>query len=299
MTRISTPANANSAFAGDPGFGAVCRHTRGLVWAGGCGLLLVLCSPFARAQITVEDAWPILRNGVAEHNTQKRAAAVSALGLLQNNPRAAEMAEQALSDPKPEVRKSAATALGQMRAKQAIASLRGKLDDPDTAVALSAAASLKLMGDNSAYQLYYELLVGERKSGEGVLAQQQKRLHDPKQLAQLGVAEGLGFVPFGGVGYQTLKTLLKDNKSAVRAAAAKALARDPDPRSAEALKRAVNDKKLVVRMAALDAIAERDDPALLPAAVDAMTDDKYTVRYLGAAVAIRLSAQKHQHAARK
>jgi len=269
------------------------------VWAGGCGLLLVLCSSFARAQMTVEDAWPILRAGVAEHNTQKRVAAVSALGLLQNNPQAARIAEQALSDPKPEVRKSAATALGQMRAKQAIPSLRGKLDDPDTAVALSAAASLKLMGDNSAYQLYYELLVGERKGWEGVLAQQQKRLEDPKQLAQIGLNEGLGLVPFGGVGYTALKTLLKDNSAVVRAAAAKALARDPDPRSAEALKRAVNDKKLVVRVAAVDAIAERDDPALLPAAVDAMTDDKYTVRYMGAAAAIRLSGQKHQHAARK
>lgn len=233
-----------------------------------------------------------MRIGLSAHSVGKRAAAVNALGLLRDDEQAATAAEKALQDPKPEVRKAAATALGLMRARSAIPGLQKALNDKDIGVVLAAAASLKLMGDASAYEVYYELLVGERKSKEGLLAEQQKRLHDPKQLAQLGVSEGLGFVPFGSLGYSAIKTLLKDKSSAVRAAAAKALAQDADPRSADALTRATSDKSWVVRAAALDAIAERGEPRLLPVVVEALTDDKDSVRFTAAATVIRLSSIK-------
>jgi HEAT repeat protein len=270
-----------------------------------CGLLLVVCSSFTAAyitdeqpanqteppaQVTAADAWPILKAGLTAHGFNKRAAAVSALALLPDDSQATQLAQKALTDQNPEVRKAAATALGQMRARTAIPGLQTALKDKDLGVGLAAAASLKLLDDTAAYDFYYELLLGKRKSKESLLAEQQKRLHDPKELAQLGFSEGLGFVPFGSLGYTAVKILLKDKSSAVRAAAAKALARDPDPRSAEALKETASDKHWVVRAAALNAIAERGDPALLPVAVEDMTDEKDAVRFTAAATAIRLSS---------
>jgi HEAT repeat protein len=253
-------------------------------------VLLVCCCAVATAQVTSADAWPLLQAGIAEHNFEKRAAAVSALGLLRNNRQAAEFAEKALRDERLEVRKAAAMALGQMRAKQAIPSLQSALKDSDATVILAAASSLKLLGDPSAFQVYYAVLAGEQKGGRGIIAEQKAKLHDPKKMAQLGFEEGVGFIPFGGIGYGAIKTWRRNDSSPVRAAAARELAHDPNPRSAEALAQAVGDDSWLVRAAALDAIARRGDPALLPSVLGALADDKDAVRFTAAATAIRLSS---------
>src|SRR5260370_31185729 len=78
-----------------------------------------------------------------------------------------------------------------------------------------------------------------------------------------------------------VKTLVKNDKSPVRAAAARKLAHDPDPVSANALVDATQDKNWVVRQAALEAIAERGDRALIPKIVPALDDDKDEVRFTG------------------
>jgi hypothetical protein len=133
------------------------------------------------------------------------------------------------------------------------------------------------------------VLTGERKSGKGLLADQQKMLRDPKKMAMLGFQEGIGFIPFAGMGYSAVKELRKDDTSPVRAAAAKALAKDPDPRSAKALKNATWDKSWIVRVAALDAIAHRGDPSLVATAYESMEDDKDAVRFTAAATVVRLT----------
>ena len=115
-----------------------------------------------------------------------------------------------------------------------------------------------------------------------------KILHDPKKLAQIGIEEGLGFVPFAGMGYTTYRMLSKDEVSPIRAAAARALASDPDPESGKALANAVSDKSWIVRKAALDAIAKRNDPSLIKPAIKAMEDDKEIVMYTAAAVVVHL-----------
>jgi HEAT repeat protein len=73
-----------------------------------------------------------------------------------------------------------------------------------------------------------------------------------------------------------------------RAAAARALADDPDPRTGRALAKAVSDKNWVVRAAALEAIAKRGDPALLHDIEPAMSDKKDIVRYSAAAAVLHL-----------
>ena len=81
----------------------------------------------------------------------------------------------------------------------------------------------------------------------------------------------------------------KRSTAPTRAAAARELAGDPDPRAGQALAKAVSDKDWSVRAAAVEAIAKRGDPALLANIVPAMSDKKDIVRYSAAAAVLRLS----------
>ncbi len=79
----------------------MCRKGSGAkgLWAArvlfaSCCIWLFLSSA-AYPQTPQEQAKVILQTGVSEHNTGKRAAAVAALGLLQNDPWAIESAEKA------------------------------------------------------------------------------------------------------------------------------------------------------------------------------------------------------------
>ena len=94
------------------------------------------------------------------------------------------------------------------------------------------------------------------------------------------------------------KALTKDDASPVRAAAARVLAKDPDPKSGEALIQAASDKSWLVRVAALDSLSHRADPGVIPKIESSLTDEKSAVRFTGAAAIIHLSdieAQKPVH----
>ncbi len=106
----------------------------------------------------------------------------------------------------------------------------------------------------------------------------------------LAQGEGIGFIPFAGLGYGVFNRLRRDDASPVRAGAATKLAEDPDPKTAEALRRSANDESWLVRTAVVSAIAMRDDPTFLDVIVPLMDDDNRVVRYTAAATTIRLSA---------
>ena len=197
-----------------------------------------------------------------------------------------------MTDSKPEVRSAAAAALGEMRSRGSIPKLRAAFDDQDPLVVLAAAHSLDLMHDNSAYEVYFEVLNGERKAGKGLISSQASLLHDPKKMAALGFEEGIGFVPFAGIGWGAIKVITKDDTSPVRAAAAKVLARDPDPATTEALIDATGDKSWIVQTAALEALAKRGDRSALRTVEKYMSDEKDAVKYTAAAAVLRLSAIK-------
>jgi len=218
--------------------------------------------------------------------------AISVLGLLPDDAKARGLAEKALTDDKPEVRSAAAVALGDMKSRTSIPKLKMALDDDDPLVALAAAHALDLMHDGSAYEVYYEVLTGQRKAGKGLIASQTSILKDPKKMAQLGFEEGIGFVPFAGVGWVAIKTITKDDTSPVRAAAAKVLAKDPDPAATKTLADAAADKNWLVRAAALEALAKRGDPAVLDTVSLCMSDKKEVVKYTAAAAVLRLTAIK-------
>ena len=245
-------------------------------------------------------AWQILHGGLTFDGTEKRTKAVSALGVLKGNAEAEKLATTALKDEKGDVRAAAATALGAMHAVRAKAPLEAALDDNEPAVVLAAANSLLLLKDtNFAYDVYYGVLTGTMRTNDGAvkeqIKEQMKMLHDKKKIAQLGLEQGIGFIPYGGIGYGVVKTLVKSDSSPMRAAAAKKLAHDPDPITAKALVDATHDKNSVVRVAALEAIAERADRSLVPKISDSLDDDKDEVRFTGAACIARLSALPAKH----
>lgn len=90
------------------------------------------------------------------------------------------------------------------------------------------------------------------------------------------------------MGWDALRTILKNDASPIKAAAATVLAKDPDPKTAQALVDAAGDKKWIVRVAAIEAIAKRGDPELRIKIEPYMYDPKREVRYAAAATTLRL-----------
>jgi HEAT repeat protein len=235
-------------------------------------------------------AWTILDEGLASSSYEKRAKAAQALGLITGDPEAERLAIKALSDERPEVRASGAAALGDIGNKSATPELHKMFQDKEITVIMASARSLLDLGDKSGYEVYYAILTGETKTGTGLLDEQKKMLKDPQKLAQFGFEQGIGFIPFAGIGWSAFKMLRKDDTSPILAASAMTLANDPDPRSAEALVNAVNQQKSwLVRAAALNALAKRGDPRYVKAAEDSLSDEKEEVQYSAAAAVIRLS----------
>ena len=238
-----------------------------------------------------EHAWQILHDGLAENSGDKRAKAVNSLGLLTHNAEAEKAAVLALKDDKSNVRVAAASALGSMRAVHATAELESALDDEEPVVVLAAANALLLLKDlDSAYEVYYGVLTGTTRTNKGLIKEQLKILKDKKKLAEIGIEQGIGFIPFAGFGYDAFKTIMKSDTSSVRAAAAKKLTHDPSPSSAEALVAATQDKNWLVRAAALEAISERGDKTLLSKINLSLDDEKDDVRFTAAACVAHLSA---------
>jgi HEAT repeat protein len=244
----------------------------------------------AQSQATlVGKASQLLRDGTKEKGTEHRAAAVRALSLIQGEKWAVALATGALTDSKPEVRKAGATALGEMHATSSIPNLKEALSDRDLTVVLAAAHSLLILKDKSPYDVYYAILTGDRKGG-GLISDQLAVLRDPKKMALLGFREGLGYVPFGDMGYTAMRAVTQDSSAPVRAAAARMLADDPDPVTQNMLaQEVVSDKSELVRIGALEAIAKRDDPAAIEKIAAALNDPKYAVRYAAAATILRLN----------
>lgn len=243
-------------------------------------------------------AWTILDDGLASSGYEKRAKAAQALGLIKGDSEAERLAIKALSDERPEVRASGAAALGDIGNKTAIPELHKMFEDKDVQVILASARALLDLGDKRGYNVYYAILTGETKTGTGLLEEQKKMLKDPQKLAQFGFEQGIGFIPFAGIGWSAFKMLRKDDTSPILAASAMTLATDPDPKSGDALVDAAEKQKSwIVRAAALNALAKRGDPQYIKAAEESLSDEKEEVQYSAAAAVIHLSGIAEHHTA--
>ena len=260
-------------------------------YAGAISLLLaVLTLPLSFAVTGKEKAWAMFEAAAKSKGTSERAIGIRALGLLHDDPHARELAEGALDDPKPEVRVAAATALGQMQSKQSIPKLQKLLSDDKLSVVMAAAHSLRDLKDSpSAYAVYYDILSGGRKSG-GLVSQQLDTLRDPKVIAKIGFEQGIGYIPFAGIGWDAWRYTHKKDPNPIRAVAATFLAHDPDPATGLALCEAIKDKDWIVRAAAIQALAQRGDPEFEGKIELSLFDPDPHVRYTAAAAVIRLSA---------
>ena len=238
-----------------------------------------------------EEAWRVLNEGLHHEHASHRAIAVQALSLMPKNRTAERLAIRSLRDKDAKVRSAAATTLGQLHATSAIPALHQALSDEQISVVLSAAHSLYLMKDKAAYEIYYAILMKDRKTSSGLVQSQLDRLKDPKQVMELGFQEGLGFVPFGGMGYEAIREIRRHGNSSARAASARFLARDPDQISEDALlQTALADSEEEVRLAAIDALTERGDPGCIERLARNLTEDKSAVRYRTAAAILHLSS---------
>lgn len=252
-----------------------------------CAVLIVP----AYASSGKKKAWAMFESAAKSNSAAQRAIGIRALGLLRDNAHARELAEGALSDDRPEVRVAAATALGQMHAVESVPKLQKLLEDKRMAVVMAAAHSLHdLKDDAAANAIYLDVLSGERK-GDSLITEQMDTLHNPKELAMIGVEQGIGYVPFAGIGWDAWRYTHKKDPHPARAIAATLLAHDPDPKTGHALvKAALNDKDWIVRAAAVEAVAQRGDPLLEEKIELSLYDVNAHVRYTAAAAVIRLSA---------
>ena len=239
---------------------------------------------------TTAKAWAVLHRGLTSDKVVRRLLSVRSLSLMRHDQKAVEFAEQALDDRDRRVRAAAAETLGELQSYRSIPKLRGALHDREILVVLAAAHSLYLLKDPAAYPVYYAILMGDRKGSEGLVESQLDRLRDPKQLMQLGFEEGIGLVPYGGMGYEAYRQIRGHDSSPVRAIAARSLARDPDPVSEDALIQvALSDQSEPVRLAALDALAERNDRRPIERLGKNLSETRLAVRYRSAAVILHLS----------
>ena len=236
-----------------------------------------------------QQAWTVLNSGLADTKAQHRVEAVRALSLVTGERAAIKLALLALDDHTPEVRAAAATTLGQLHAATAIPELKAALSDKEISVVLAASQALYTVHDKSAYGIYYAILMGDKKASDSLIQSQLDRLKDPKKMALLGFQEGMGFVPYGGIGVEAYR-FAKNDDSQVRAAAARFVALDPDPMSGDALVQiALADNNANVRQAALDSLAERGDAACIERLQRNLTDPKTAVRYRTAAAILHLT----------
>jgi len=251
------------------------------------------------AQAPLEKAWSILQAGAVDNSSEQRVATMRVLRLIPGDSKAVGMLEKGLHDKDPDVRGAAALSLGAMKSKSAIPQLIevGK-SDPEGTVVMAAAQSLIQLGDERGYEVYYAVLTGQRKSGASLVGGEEKELNDllrnPKQMEGMAFEQGIGFVPYGGIGLKAYKTIHESEEKdpIVRATSIRILAKDPDPRTGKALVAATKDQHWLVRAAAYDALARRGDSALLPDIQAGLDDQKDMVKLTAGAAVIHLSTRE-------
>lgn len=237
----------------------------------------------------------MLTQSAASDKTRDRSDALSALTIVGRRPKAIALMETGLTDKEVNIRVLAATSLGSIRARSAIPKLIDAVDDPAPQVSFAAVQALWRMGDRSTREILYEILTGERKTKPGVIKGKMSgamaRMHDPKSLALLGInqASGVFLGPFS-MGISFIEEYAKNNSAPVQALCAQMLAADDSPDTVRELRDALGDKNWAVRASAARALARLGHPAVIPQLKDMMANDKEQAARLAAAAAIiRLS----------
>src|SRR5258708_36686441 len=94
---------------------------------------------------------------------------------------------------------------------------------------MSVAHSLIQINENTGFELYYDVLVGEKKGGCSLIAGQLNDLKTPERAIKFAFDQGIGFVPYGGYGMQAVHAWQKTRTSPTPLRAPRALAESPVP----------------------------------------------------------------------
>jgi HEAT repeat protein len=251
-----------------------------------------------------ETAWGILNQGLEDGDVERRKKVITALGTIGPVTKAVQMVEKGLQDKHTQVRQTAAAALGEMDAKEAISYLRAALDDSPE-VSFSAAKALWDLGDTSAREIFQQVIEGERKDTPGKMRgaiREAKQRLGPTQLALMGAEEAAGTFGPASMGIEAVKEAVKEAKkdsgSPGRTVAAGILAKDPDPYALTLLEWALCDSSWTVRVAVAKALGERGNHDTIPKLAALLTDDRHAVRYMAAASIIKLNLKKSESASK-
>jgi HEAT repeat protein len=258
------------------------------------GLSFATSVPFAHAQDAEQRSWEILEAGQMSSKQKERVEAVRALGLLVRNPRAEKLAEDLLVDKTPAVRAAAAMTLGQIGMPDSIPLMKKALNDKDDSVVIAASNGLILYGDPSGFNIYFELLMGERRAGDGAIGVGERMVKDPKAMSLIALGVAAGFAPYAGYAWAAIQVLAKDYTGPVLVDAADKLASGTNSGAAEALVKAASNKRWKVRVAALKALAHLGDQRALESVLLHLSDKNYAVKCTAAAAVIQLSNPIHR-----
>jgi HEAT repeat protein len=236
-------------------------------------------------------AWTLLTQGATSEKSRDRSDAISALSVLEGSSKANYIIETALDDKDENIRFLATTTLGAMDARSSISKLKDEMYDDSPQVSFAAVQSLWKMGDHSGRDLLFEILNGERKTRPGLMKSKMDKakqtMHDPKAMALIGVNEASGaFLGSFSMGVSFIEEYAKNNTGPVQALCAQMLASDKDPATIEELSDALDDKNWAVRAAAARALAKLNHRAALPKLAAMMANDKVQLARFSAAAAI-------------
>jgi HEAT repeat protein len=243
-------------------------------------------------------AWEVLKTGFSDKNIDTRRQAVTATGSIGLDPEALRLVEQSLRDPDPLVRQTAAAQLGQMKAKDAIPSLKTALDDASPEVAFAAAKALWDIGDKSGRDLIEDVLTGQEKAADGYVSSTmrdvKRKMHDPKALALMGIKEAQGALlgPFN-IGVVAAEQAFRDGSGGSRALATTLLAQDCDTEALRLLQwSCANDKNWAVKAASAKALGQCGNADAIPTLEVNLTDSHPATRFMAAGAIVRLSAKR-------
>jgi HEAT repeat protein len=261
-----------------------------------CFILLITSRSFATEQPVTNHAWSILEAGFHDKKTEDQIQSISALGLMPGDAKAVKTAEDLLQDANADVSRAAVTALGEMNSTTSLPKIKALISHSDPKMIVTIAAVLTKFKDPEGYEIYYELLTGQRKGGGSVI----DGIKDKREMEKMGVKTAVGFLPGGGAATGAYDYLKHNgsSRSNLDVTAVSELADDRDPVAEKAIVQASIGGKQVVQIAALRALAKRGDPSVIKDIEPAMDSDKAVVRYTAAATILHLSDLQLKQAVR-
>ncbi|HEV2303885.1 MAG TPA: HEAT repeat domain-containing protein [Candidatus Acidoferrales bacterium] len=258
--------------------------------------------PDATAEI-YRDSWRLLDAGSRSENLRKRTDVIAALSSMEGDKRAIRLLEVALDDKHAEIRRNAASALGNMNAREAIPHLRQATNDKDAGVSFAAAEALWRMGDENGATIFYAVVLGNRHVEKGFVSSNiyaaWQELHNPLALADIGIGEASSaFLGPFAEGITIARELAKDRSAPARALSVTLLGERPNHDTEKILIDTLDDKNIAVRAAVAKALGGFDDQALIPQLAPLLSEKGTpvikpvdAVRFMAAAAIIRL----HNH----